>query len=123
MRADLEETDLRIRFRELREGVAASTPPFVVTRVPTTKRPPLSWMVATMGAVALVAVLLWTTVFRGGRTSVSGIDLSVIVWTAPTDFLLETPGRQLLRTVPVIDVDVYAPVSREIGRGVVDSSS
>jgi hypothetical protein len=36
--------------------------------------------------------------------AVTGIDLSEVTWEAPSDVLLDVPGRELLRTVPIIDV-------------------
>ena len=37
-------------------------------------------------------------------TALTGIDLSEVTWEAPSDFLLDFPGRDLLRRVPLIDV-------------------
>jgi|SRR6266853_4972191 len=57
------------------------------------------WFMA--AACVLVALaLLWmrSTQRRPGDKTVA----SITEWKAPTDFLLETPGRELLRTVPEI---------------------
>jgi hypothetical protein len=37
-----------------------------------------------------------------GRNTIlpGGIDLNSVYWRAPSDFLLETPGRDLLRSLP-----------------------
>jgi len=37
-------------------------------------------------------------------TTLTGIDLKEVTWEAPSDFLLDVPGRDLLRGVPVIEI-------------------
>jgi hypothetical protein len=37
-------------------------------------------------------------------TALTGIDLGEVTWEAPSDFLLNFPGRELLRGVPLIEV-------------------
>ena len=37
-------------------------------------------------------------------TMLTGIDLKEVTWEAPSDFLLDVPGRDLLRGVPVIEI-------------------
>ena len=51
-------------------------------------------------AVIILAGLFWLRAFR--RSSEDTTIASITEWKAPTDFLLETPGRDLLRTVPEI---------------------
>jgi len=41
-------------------------------------------------------------------TALTGIDLNEVTWEAPSDFLLDFPGRDLLRRVPLIEIQ--APV-------------
>ena len=41
-------------------------------------------------------------------TALTGIDLNEVTWEAPSDFLLDVPGRDLLRRVPMIEIQ--APV-------------
>jgi hypothetical protein len=41
-------------------------------------------------------------------TALTGLDLSEVTWEAPSDYLLDVPGRDLLRRVPLIEV--HAPV-------------
>jgi hypothetical protein len=36
-------------------------------------------------------------------TALTGIDLNEVTWKAPSDFLLDFPGRDLLRRVPLIE--------------------
>lgn len=57
-------------------------------------------------------------------TALTGIDLSEVTWEAPSDFLLDVPGRDLLRRVPLIEVhapaltpdNVRPPVSNDTQR-------
>ena len=46
-------------------------------------------------------------------TALTGIDLNEVTWEAPSDFLLDVPGRDLLRRVPLIEVHApaFAPDS------------
>jgi hypothetical protein len=41
-------------------------------------------------------------------TALTGLDLSDVTWEAPSDFLLDVPGRDLLRRVPLIEVQAPA---------------
>jgi hypothetical protein len=66
-------------------------------------------LVATMGIAALVLA----TRDRGAGdfdydrfTALTGIDLGEVTWTAPSDYLLDVPGSDLLGSVPVIEVAV-----------------
>ena len=57
-------------------------------------------------------------------TALTGLDLSEVTWEAPSDFLLDVPGRDLLRRVPLIEVhapaftpdSVRPPVSNDTQR-------
>ena len=48
-------------------------------------------------------------------TALTGIDLNEVTWKAPSDFLLDVPGRDLLRRVPIIEIQapVLAPDSAQ----------
>ena len=37
-------------------------------------------------------------------TALTGIDLNEVTWEAPSDFLLDVPGRDLLRRVPIMEI-------------------
>src|SRR5687768_582727 len=41
-------------------------------------------------------------------TALTGIDLNEVTWEAPSDFLLDFPGRELLRRVPIIEIQAPA---------------
>jgi hypothetical protein len=59
------------------------------------------WIAATAFATAAVAVFLLVARNRGASRGIS-LDLGATTWRAPTDFLLETPGRDLLRGAPTV---------------------
>ena len=58
------------------------------------------WLAAT--ACALAALLAFFWIRSAQRRPEETTAASITEWKAPTDFLLETPGRELLRTVPEI---------------------
>jgi hypothetical protein len=41
-------------------------------------------------------------------TALTGIDLNEVTWEAPSDFLLDFPGRDLLRRIPIIEIQAPA---------------
>lgn len=66
-------------------------------------------------SVVLVAAIIIpaSLVLRGRSASsfdferfsaLTGIDPGQVTWRAPSDFLLDTPGRELLRRVPLIEI-------------------
>jgi hypothetical protein len=99
-----DEADLRAAFASMRHEDAARAPTFeaVVTaasRGAAKRRRP--WLVpaltGTVAAAALVVAI--TAVVRRPEPRVPAAR-SIDEWTAPTDFLLETPGRDFLGSVP-----------------------
>jgi hypothetical protein len=64
------------------------------------RRRQTGWFVAI--ACALIALLAFLWIRSVQRRSDDKTVASITEWKAPTDFLLETPGRELLRTVPQI---------------------
>jgi hypothetical protein len=62
------------------------------------------WLAAAACVVVILAGLLWLRSVQPG----SNVErtVSITEWKAPTDFLLETPGRELLRTVPRLESNV-----------------
>jgi hypothetical protein len=58
------------------------------------------WLVAAACALVVAAVFLW---LRSAQRRPEGVAVaSIAEWKAPTDFLLESPGLELLGTVPEI---------------------
>jgi hypothetical protein len=45
-----------------------------------------------------------------------------VAWPAPSDFLLDTPGQELLSTLPTFGVEEYTVHSSDPGSGVADTS-
>lgn len=106
-----EETDLRERFAELRAEERSGVPRFEprfesrFQRRPRERRRPVAWgALAATAALLLVAILTVMTRPRPTRFSPSdrAVVRSVAEWHPPTDFLLRTPGSEMLRTTPQI---------------------
>lgn len=113
----MDDSDLRKLFQEARETDEASAPDFQRIRrhaaegQATSRR--LRWGLIALPAAAALAVGLGLLVAgRGSDTpsreavpsEVSALTLDE--WTAPTDFLLETPGRELLGQFPPIGASI-----------------
>ena len=61
----------------------------------------VAWRLTVVSAVlAIVVMLLWPGRMR--QLPRSGGELQLSEWKAPTDFLLQTPGRELLDRTPEI---------------------
>jgi hypothetical protein len=96
-----DDRDLRERFGALRGEDERAAPDFArLSRRPAPRLPrwrALAW--AGAAALVVLAVVLgrpWSS--RAPRQSQAAP--SITTWTSPTDFLLETPGRQLLQAAP-----------------------
>ena len=63
-------------------------------------------------AASLVAAVVLTVVPRGPRPAPPSLT-SIEHWVAPTDFLLQTPGLEVLSTVPRIGGPPSLPGSEE----------
>jgi hypothetical protein len=113
----MDDSDLRKLFQEAREADEASAADFHTIRrraaegQATSRR--LRWGLIALPAAAALAVGLGLLVAgRGSDTpspeavpsEVSALTLDE--WTAPTDFLLETPGRELLGQFPPIGASI-----------------
>jgi hypothetical protein len=100
--------DLPERFASLRRDETARVPGFdqVLHRNrPRSIRFAGLFAIAATAVVTVVAVVA-ATVFEISRTrgprAIDGSALTLADWRAPTDFLLDTPGRELLRAVPAV---------------------
>ena len=99
---------LRELFARLKHEDRGRTPSFRVPTRPARARPVWIPRVAIAAAIALAIVLA-----RPDRPSprVSVVDLGAATWRSPTDFLLVTPGADLMRTVPVFgSPDHFTPM-------------
>ena len=104
--------DLRERFARLREYERARAGSFLRVRARSSRE--RHWTLSlrvVLSAAAVVALAFVTATSlsdRGGSSSLPGSSgntlaaLPVGSWDAPTDFLLETPGTQLLNSMPSI---------------------
>lgn len=100
--AGLNDDDLRGRFIVLRREEEQGIPKFASlwrgrARAPFGKG---RWLVAAACALGVVVCILW---LRSAQRKPQDVSVaSITEWNSPTEFLLETPGRELLRTVPRI---------------------
>jgi hypothetical protein len=101
-----DDNDLRTRFAELRREEDARAPRFTLPspggaapRLRLARRVALALSLA-----GLVACIFFLRLMRQPERLPAKTAISLTEWKAPTDFLLETPGRDLLRTVPAIGV-------------------
>lgn len=112
MNAD-DDTDLRQAFRALGDETQANAPAFARLASPEALRAARRrhWRGrATFFAAAVVIPAFFILSTRSDETvdyarftALTGIDLGEVTWEAPSDFLLEVPGRDMLRTVPLTD--------------------
>jgi hypothetical protein len=104
---EFDDHDLRARFAELRRAEAERAPEWLWPLAGGGGRK-RRWLVARVVAVAVCVVVVlgagwWLRmVLPHPRTETNGTVASIAEWKSPTDFLLETPGRNLLQTVPAI---------------------
>ena len=99
--------DLRDRFAVLRRQEEAKAPRLtgrpVSCREPVRPRSPAALLAAAACLLATAAAGLWMrTVSHRPQPEPRNPVASLMEWKPPTDFLLETPGHELLRTVPAI---------------------
>lgn len=106
-----DDESLRQRFRDLEAEEGDATPRFRLPQPP--RRGPwpatrVAFAAAAVVAVAGGAAVSWLSL--RSRPVPYPIDLEAVIWTGPTDFLLETPGAALLRELPTIGTDRRASV-------------
>jgi hypothetical protein len=93
--------ELRDMFARLKDEDHAHTPPF---RTPTwtAAQPWRLTRLAVAAAIVLVALVLARP--DGPPRNVGGqlVHTRAATWRSPTDFLLVTPGSELMRTVPEV---------------------
>ncbi|MEA2336892.1 MAG: hypothetical protein QOE82_899 [Thermoanaerobaculia bacterium] len=97
----MNDDDLRQRFAQLRAEELGSVPRFQVK----SRARHVAWrLIAATAALLLVAII--TITIRSRPTKFSDTDRaavrSVAAWHPPTDFLLRTPGSEMLTTTPRI---------------------
>lgn len=101
-----DEPRLREAFDDLRRADAAKTPPFHRTwraaqgRV-TSRSRPFAFAFAALSLVLMCAAIVHR--LQPPAPVVTIVSMSSTSWSAPTDFLLDTPGRALATTVPAFN--------------------
>lgn len=93
---------LRHRFAVLRREEEQHAPKFAALwkARPGARRRQVRWFAAAACALIALLAFLWIRLVERPPEEITAA--SITEWKAPTDFLLETPGRELLRTVPEI---------------------
>ena len=93
---DQDDADLRQAFAVLRREEARAAPAFEAVRA---RRAPrrLTALGGLLAAASVTAAILGIVVRRSDPPLPMA---SMEQWIAPTDFLLDTPGREILQTVP-----------------------
>ncbi|HEY2498268.1 MAG TPA: hypothetical protein VGK24_14485 [Candidatus Angelobacter sp.] len=94
------EERLRGRFAALRREEEQLVPEFGSfwrgkVRVP---RRQWRWLIAAACVLIVLLTIVWQRPAK--HHAPANMAASIVDWKAPTDFLLETPGCELLRTVP-----------------------
>jgi hypothetical protein len=97
--------DLPERFASLRRDETARVPGFEqVLRRDSPRSICLGGVFAIAAAVVItvVAATVLEILHKRGPRAIDSSALTLSNWRAPTDFLLDTPGRELLRAVPAV---------------------
>ena len=97
-----DDRDLRALFARLREEDRARVPSFRPPQPGKVPRRRSVGRVLVAAAVILIALVLAWPDRRPPTIAGQVVDLGVVAWQSPTDFLLITPGSELLRTVPAV---------------------
>lgn len=97
-------------FSTLRQEEAELVPPFALSRRVARRRPVIMapWLTAAAALLLVVATGTWFLERSGSpdarveiaTLSLPYLDLWTAVWSAPSDFLLDTPGAGFLSSVP-----------------------
>lgn len=94
--------ELRARFQDLRDQERSFVPRF---GVPGRRRLVPRRLLATASALFLLAIVVLFSI-RSRPTTFSASDRvavqTIAAWHSPTDFLLQTPGSEILVSTPAI---------------------
>ena len=105
------DSELKERFTELRDSVAATTPPF---EIPAMRTRPRTWRNDVLKYAAVLTLLAGVGVAgvavraRREQTRMQReyANATILHWRAATDVLLQTPGRELTASVPSLSKSV-----------------
>ena len=104
-----DDRELKDRFARLRHEDRSSVPTFRAPVVGRTARP--AWLIPIAVAAAIALIVFVTARPDGSADPSLHVDLGAASWRSPTDFLLDTPGREMLRRVPAVGApDEWAPI-------------
>jgi hypothetical protein len=95
-----DDREFRELYARLKAEDRAHTPPYRAPMRAEPRRRPWSPRIAVAAAIVLIALILARP--DAPPPHAFQPDLRRSTWRSPTDFLLETPGSELLRTVPVV---------------------
>ena len=107
-----DDRELRKLFAQLKGEDRARTPSFraPAMRVAPRRRPIVR--VALAAAIVVIAVVLARPDQTPRIMAGPAVDLGTTAWRSPTDFLLNTPGSELLRSVPSVgSPDDWTPMN------------
>jgi hypothetical protein len=110
MSKDREQEEVAEWFRQLRQTEESEAPPFDEVwevarfRSARSKSRRLYYSFAAVAALfaCLTVPALWWQSRRQGTGLTAVRTTSISQWKSPTDFLIDTPGQKLLKTVPRI---------------------
>lgn len=107
-----DDRELRKLFAQLKDEDRGHTPSFRAPVMKVASRWILPARVALAAAIVVIAVVL-ARPDQTPRTAMRpAVDLGTTAWRSPTDFLLNTPGSELLRSVPSVgSPDDWTPMS------------
>jgi hypothetical protein len=105
---DEHDRDLRELFARLRAQERGDVPSFRAVRARATRPDTPRWTRVSVAATIAAAAALFAlgTLARQDHTrpetALLEVDLRASTWRSPTDFLLSTPGSDLMRTIPAV---------------------
>jgi hypothetical protein len=106
--------DLRARFAALRRADAATAPDLDALFAKGRARPRGRLVLPAMLAAAAVVIAVAGVRYGGSRPSIDVVVApsapSLVAWRSPTASLLQTPGRELLQTVPTLTSSLWLDV-------------
>ena len=104
----MDETEIRDRFAQLREADRVHAPGFAQTygRARARKTWGVTQRVRPLVIVAAAAIAIVAFSLARSRSFSPSAAPAIATWRAPTDVLLQTPGSELLGTMPALNKSV-----------------
>jgi hypothetical protein len=97
-----DDRELRRLFARLKQEDRVRVPSFRTPVARESRRWAWGGRVAVAAAIVLIALVLALPDRTPRTTAHQVVDLGTTAWQSPTDFLLITPGSELLRSVPTV---------------------